>query len=161
MSLAGRLIVQRFDTAPTAKGSLDFAGDAEATTLGEASAEALFETPAEVRTSYTAPAHEVRLSAHDMHSSCARDAPEDYREDLLNYQKKAARKQAAVDNCSDEARESAWWRSEAAVMAQGIRLGLSPLPGEEYRAYKDRVFRAWQARRQGRAAPPKAGVRKA
>jgi hypothetical protein len=30
-------------------------------------------------------------------------------------------------------------------MAQAIRLGMSALPGEDYRSYKDRVFKAWQA----------------
>ena len=30
-------------------------------------------------------------------------------------------------------------------MAQAIRLGISAIPGEDYRSYKDRVFKVWQA----------------
>jgi hypothetical protein len=82
-----------------------------------------------------------------MRTRCAPDAPEVEREAFPKEQKKAP-PDAAVGHMSSAAHSAngaAWWHSKPAVMAQAIRLGIVALPGEDYRSYKDRVFKAWQA----------------
>jgi hypothetical protein len=109
--------------------------------------EMVSKTEEEVRTSCAPPAHVVRPPAHHMRARCARDAPEVEREDFPKEQKKAPPDAAVGDKSSQahSANGAAWWHSKPAVMAQAIRLGISALPGEDYRRYKDRVFEVWQA----------------
>ena len=124
---------------------------------------ALTKAQAEARTSRAPPAHEVRAPAHDMRTPCARGALEEEREELLDHQKKSARGRPVVDKPAgiNAANRTAWWHSEAAVMAQGIRLGVTPAAGEDYRTYKDRVYKAWHATRAQLRTEPRDAVRRA
>jgi hypothetical protein len=84
-----------------------------------------------------------------MHPTCARSAPEVKREDPLNIEESVGTSVASVDNRTNGARASAtpWWQSQASVMLQGEELGAPANLGEDYRHYKDRLFRIWSAQR--------------
>ena len=97
----------------------------------------------------TPPAYMVHPPAHQVHRSCARGAPEVKREDPMNIQRKNATNAATVDNWPNASRpaEAPWWSSKAGVILQGVELAVSAHPGEDYRHYKDRLFKIWSERR--------------
>ena len=104
------------------------------------------------------PAHVVHPPAHQVHSSCARGAPEVKREDPMNIQKKNPSSAATVDNWPNASRpaEPPWWSTKAGVILQGVELGVSAHPGEDYRHYKDRLFKIWtESRARTRRSPRK------
>jgi DNA-binding transcriptional MocR family regulator len=91
----------------------------------------------------------LRSKVQDMHPTCARGAPEVKREYPLNNEEKVKTTVAPVDIRTNDARtsKSPWWQSQTSVMLQGEELGALAMPGEDYRHYKDRVFRIWSERR--------------
>jgi len=103
----------------------------------------------EGRISSTPHAQMVHSPAHDAHPSCAGGAPEVKREYPLNNEEKVRATVAPVDIWTNEARTSTspWWQSQASVMWQGEELGVPPIHGEDYRHYKDRLFRILSERR--------------
>jgi hypothetical protein len=67
----------------------------------------------------------------------------------MNIQQKNASSAATVDNWPNASRpaDPPWWSSKAGVILQGVELGVSAHPGEDYRHYKDRLFKIWSERR--------------
>jgi hypothetical protein len=115
--------------------------DARPTAITEGSREAL-----EARTSCAPPAHDVRTLAHRMRRTGVSRAPEVEREESNDIHEKAAGLCNPVDKPATATLSMPWWHDRSAVMLKGVELGVSPNPGEDYRTYKDRVFKAWQKR---------------
>jgi DNA-binding transcriptional MocR family regulator len=97
----------------------------------------------------TPPAQLMHSPAQDMHPTCAGGAPEVKREEPLKTEEKVRAIVTPVDIRPNGSRTSTspWWQSQASVMRQGEDLGVPPNPGEDYRHYKDRLFRIWSERR--------------
>jgi hypothetical protein len=92
-----------------------------------------------------------------VHPTRARGAPEVRKEVLIEEEEK---KDAAVETAGDKSvhDDGAWWRKRERVCKMGEALGVAPRAGERYAAYKDRVFRSWQASRANgpdRSDPPR------